>query len=219
MGDTQSVSITIPESLSDITLERYKKFMLMGIEGNSDELAVYHFCGLTPAQQQGMRKVDLQEVQEQLAVVLNEKPALVKTFKHRGVEYGFHPKLEDISLGEYVDLEEYLKEPYKHAEKALGVLYRPVTNKMYGRHTIELYDPDKHTGQTFQELGADIFLGCLLFFYRLEIKLQIATLQSLASPQEMRNPALMHKQTSPESGAGIALSIKSLEGIYSRLMK
>lgn len=219
MGDTQSVSITIPESLSDVTLEQYKKFMLMATEENSDELAVYHFCGLTPAQQQAMRKIDLEEIQHQLAVVLNEKPALVKTFKHRGTEYGFHPKLEDISLGEYVDLEEYLKEPYKNAEKALGVLYRPITKQLYGRHSIEVYDPDKHTGQTFQELGADIFLGCLLFFYRLEIKLQIATLQSLENQQEMRNQPLTSKQTSQRSGAGIALSIKSLEGIYSRLMK
>jgi hypothetical protein len=219
MGDTQSVNITIPETLSDITLERYKKFMLMVGEENSDELAVYHFCGLTPTQQQGMRKVDLLEVQNQLALVLNEKPALVKTFKHRGIEYGFHPKLEDISLGEYIDLESYLKEPYKNAEKALGVLYRPITKQLYGRHSIEVYDPDKHTGQTFQELGADIFLGCLLFFYRLEIKLQIATLQSLENQQEMKNQPLTSKQTSQRSGAGIALSIKSLEGIYSRLMK
>ena len=188
-------------------------------EENSDELAVYHFCGLTPTQQQGMRKVDLLEVQNQLALVLNEKPALVKTFKHRGIEYGFHPKLEDISLGEYVDLEEYLKEPYKYAEKVLGVLYRPITKQMYGRHSIEAYEPDRHTGQTFQELGADIFLGCLLFFYRLEIKLQIATLQSLENQQEMKNQPLTSKQTSQRSGAGIALSIKSLEGIYSRLMK
>ena len=191
----------------------------MATEDASDELAVYHFCGLTPAQQQGMRKVDLEEIQQQLAVVLNEKPALVKTFKHRGVEYGFHPKLEDISLGEYVDLEEYLKEPYKYAEKVLGVLYRPITKQMYGRHSVETYEPDRHTGQTFEELGADIFLGCLLFFYRLEIKLQIATLQSLGRQQEMMNPALTSKLTSLESGAGIALSIKSLEGIYSRLMK
>ena len=219
MGDTQSVSITIPESLSDVTLEQYKKFMLMATEENSDELAVYHFCGLTPTQQQGMRKVDLLEVQNQLALVLNEKPALVKTFKHRGIEYGFHPKLEDISLGEYIDLESYLKEPYKNAEKALGVLYRPITKQLYGRHSIEVYDPDKHTGQTFQELGADIFLGCLLFFYRLEIKLQIATLQSLENQQEMKSQPLTSKQTSQRSGAGIALSIKSLEGIYSRLMK
>ena len=112
MVDTQSVSIEIPESLSDVKLSAYKKFILLASEENGDELAVYHFCGLTPAQQQGMRKADLLEIQAQLGKVLNEKPALVKTFKHRGVEYGFHPKLEDISLGEYIDLEEYLKEPY-----------------------------------------------------------------------------------------------------------
>jgi len=217
MVDTQSVSIVIPETLSDIKISVYKKFILLADEENADEIAVYHICGLTPAQQQAMRKNDLEEIRLQLAKVLNEKPALVKTFKHRGIEYGFHPKLEDITLGEYVDLEGYLKEPYKNAEKILGVLYRPVVKKMYGRHSIEAYEPDRHTGQTFQELGADVFVGCLLFFYRLEIKLQIATLQSLA--REGMSPALMRKQTLLESGGGIALSIKSLEAIYSDLMK
>ena len=51
MVDTQSVSIEIPENLSDIKLSAYKKFILMANEENGDELALYHFCGLTPAQQ------------------------------------------------------------------------------------------------------------------------------------------------------------------------
>ena len=164
MGDTQSVKITIPEHLGDIKLGKYKEFIINADEENGDQLALYYFCGLDGDMQEGMKKKDLDEIRNQLGEVLSEKPALTKSFQYNGKEYGFHPKLEDISLGEYIDLDTYLKEPYKEAEKILGVLYRPITKKMFGRHDIENYDPDKHNGLGFQDLGADIFMGCLLFF-------------------------------------------------------
>ncbi len=215
MGDTQSVRIEIPENLSDIKLSAYKKFLLMANEENGDEQALYHFCGLTPAQQEGMMKKDLDEIRNQIGNVLAEKPILIKSFTHKGVEYGFHPKLEDISMGEYIDLDEYLKEPYREAEKILGVLYRPITKKMFGRHSIENYDPDKHHGGGFSDLSADIFLGCLLFFYRIEINLQITFLKSLEKDQK----DMISNLTSPESGDGMEQFIKLLEGISLTLKK
>ena len=218
MEGTQSVKIEIPEALADISVEKYKKFVMMATEENGDEQALYHFCGLTPDQQENMKKKYRDYIRAKIGVVLNEKPTLVKTFKYNGVEYGFHPKLEDISMGEYVDLDEYLKEPYKNAEKVLGVLYRPITSKMYGRHLVETYDPDKHNGLGFQDLGADIFLGCLLFFYRLEISLLITFLRSSQKEEEM-NPALTSKRSSQESGVGMAQSIRLLEVISQSLMK
>lgn len=215
MEGTQSVSIEIPENLSDVKLSAYKRFILLANEENGDELALYHFCGLTPAQQEGMRKKDLDFIRNQIGKVLSEKPALRKTFNYKGKEYGFHPKLEDISMGEYIDLEEYLKDPYKNAEKVLGVLYRPITKKIFGRHDIENYDPDVHNGQGFQDLGADIFLGCLLFFYRIATNLQLTFLQSL----EKENPKkdLTYNHNSAESGVGMEQYINLLREISSSL--
>ncbi len=218
MVDTQSVKIEIPEALADISVEKYKKFIMMATEENGDEQALYHFCGLTPDQQENMKKKDRDYIREKIAAVLAERPALVQTFTYRGVEYGFHPKLEDISMGEYVDLDEYLKEPYKNAEKVLGVLYRPITKKMYGRHLVETYDPDKHNGLGFQDLSADIFLGCLLFFYRLEISLLITFLRSSQKEEEMNQPSTS-KRSSQGSGVGMAQSIRLLEVISQSLMK
>tara|TARA_R110001632_G_scaffold56792_2_gene138969 strand:- start:1558 stop:2214 length:657 start_codon:yes stop_codon:yes gene_type:complete len=218
MVDTQSVKIEIPEALADISVEKYKKFIMMATEENGDEQALYHFCGLTPDQQENMKKKDMDYIKEKVAAALNERPALVQTFTYRSVEYGFHPKLEDISMGEYVDLDELLKEPYKNAEKVLGILYRPITKKMYGRHLIETYDPDKHNGLGFQDLSADIFLGCLLFFYRLEISLLITFLRSSQKEEETNQP-LIDKLSSQGSGVGMAQSIRLLEVISQSLMK
>lgn len=216
MGDTQSVKITIPENLGDIKLGKYKEFIINADEENGDQLALYYFCGLDGDMQEGMKKKDLDEIRNQLGEVLSEKPALTKSFQYNGKEYGFHPKLEDISLGEYIDLDTYLKEPYKDAEKILGVLYRPITKKMFGRHDIENYDPDKHNGLGFQDLGADIFMGCLLFFYRIVTDLQITFLKSL---EKEKKKDMMHNPNSVESGDGMESYIKLLKAISSDLRK
>ena len=216
MGDTQSVKITIPENLGDIKLGKYKEFIINADEENGDQLALYYFCGLDGDMQEGMKKKDLDEIRNQLGEVLSEKPPLTKSFQYNGKEYGFHPKLEDISLGEYIDLDTYLKEPYKDAEKILGVLYRPITKKMFGRHDIENYDPDKHNGLGFQDLGADIFMGCLLFFYRIVTDLQITFLKSL---EKEKKKDMMHNPNSVESGDGMESYIKLLKAISSDLRK
>jgi len=207
MGDTQSVSIEIPENLSDIKLNAYKKFILMANEENGDEIALYQFCGLTPDQQEGMKKKDLDLIRNQIGNVLAEKPNLVKTFQFKGKEYGFHPKIEDISMGEYIDLD---------AERILGVLYRPITKKMFGRHSIENYDPEAHNGNGFQDLSADIFLGCLLFFYRIATNLQITFLQSLEKEEKKD---MMPNPTSVESGDGMEQYIRLLKEISYNLRK
>ena len=112
-------------------------------------------------------------------------------------------------MGEYIDLDEYLKEPYKNAERILGVLYRPITKKMFGRHSIENYHPDKHHGEGFQDLSADIFLGCLLFFYRIETNLQIHFLRSLKKERK----DMINNHISAGSGDGMEQFIKLLEEI------
>ena len=216
MGDTQSVKITIPENLGDIKLGKYKEFIINADEENGDQLALYYFCGLDGDMQEGMKKKDLDEIRNQLGEVLSEKPPLTKSFQYNGKEYGFHPKLEDISLGEYIDLDTYLKEPYKEAEKILGVLYRPITKKMFGRHDIENYDPDKHNGLGFQDLGADIFMGCLLFFYRIVTDLQITFLKSL---EKEKKKDMMQNPNSVENGDGMESYIKLLKAISLDLRK
>mgnify|MGYP000058110648 FL=1 len=216
MADTQSVSIEIPENLSDIKLSAYKRFIMLANEENGDELALYQFCGLTPAQQEGMKKKDLDLIRNQIGEILIEKPALTKTFSFKGKDYGFHPKIEDISMGEYIDLEEHLREPYKNAEKVLGILYRPITRKAFGRYDIENYDPEVHDGLGFQDLSAEIFLGCLLFFYRIGTDLQITFLQSLEKDQQKD---MMHNLNSAESGDGMEQYIKLLREISLDLRK
>jgi hypothetical protein len=87
---------------------------------------------------------------------------------------------------------------------------------MFGRHDIENYDPDKHNGLGFQDLGADIFMGCLLFFYRIVTDLQITFLKSL---EKEKKKDMMHNPNSVENGDGMESYIKLLKAISSDLRK
>jgi hypothetical protein len=196
-----------------VKLSAYKKVILLSNEENADEMALYHFCNIHPKMQEGMRKKDLDMITDKIGKVLNEKPSLVNRFKYKDKEYGFHPKIEDISMGEFIDLEEYLKEPYQNAEKILGILYRPITKKLFGRYSIESYDPDVHDGSGFQDLSADIFLGCLLFFYRIEIKLYRTFLQSLGKDQK----DMIFNPNSQGNGDGMERYTRLLKEISSSL--
>ena len=44
------------------------------------------------------------------------------------MQYGFHPSLDDLTLGEYVDLDTYVGD-WNNIEKAMNVLYRPIEAK------------------------------------------------------------------------------------------
>ena len=55
-----------------------------------------------------MKASSIREITNILAEMFEQKPPLVKQFTMKGVEYGFIPKLEDMSFGEYVDLDTYI---------------------------------------------------------------------------------------------------------------
>ena len=50
---------------------------------------------------------------------------LSKIIKIEGKEYGFHPELDDLLLGEYIDLDNFIGD-WDNMEKAMNVLYRPI---------------------------------------------------------------------------------------------
>lgn len=71
-----------------------------------------------------------------------EDSSLKRIIEVEGKEYGFHPDLDSITLGEYADLEQFIKLGIeKHLPDVMAVLYRPIVDKTEnGVYTIEAYD-------------------------------------------------------------------------------
>jgi len=111
-----------------------------------------------------------------------------------------------------------MKDPIKNATKWMGILYRPVTKKVLNRHEIEPYHPDKHDGAAFDDITMDVVQGALLFFYRLEIGLQISSLTFLKQQAEQEK-SLTHEVPLENDGDGTQSSISLLQGLYKILTK
>jgi hypothetical protein len=83
------------------------------------------------------------------------------------IEYGFHPNLDDITLGEYADIETYIKGGVdKNLPELMAILYRPVKQKKNEVYIIDAYDGDiRMRAEEFKQMSAEQVQSALLFFY------------------------------------------------------
>jgi len=208
------VDINIPDSLGEITLEQYQKYLKIQDE-NKDEkfLAVKLieiFCGLRGDHVLMMRATDIQDIVNIITDMLNNTPALVTKFKMNGVQYGFIPKLEDMTFGEYIDLDTFMGD-WDNMHRAMNVLYRPITDQYGDKYAIEDYNVD--APEKMKGMPMNAVLGSILFFYNLGMDLSRAMLNSLAS----KEANLAQYLISEENGGGISHFTHSLKGILDDL--
>ena len=136
--------------------------------------------------------------------MLNSQPGLIRTFKLGGIEYGFVPDLDEITLGEYIDLDTYMGE-WENIQIAMNVLYRPIKQKLGEKYLIEEYDPD--TKDKLINMPMDAVFGSIIFFYRLGIELSKTMLDYL---EEHQKDSSMHSHLFQKNGDGINQFIHSL---------
>jgi len=209
------VEILVPDSLSEITLEQYQKFLKIQ-KDNEDEtfLAVKMieiFCGIRGDHIMKMKASSIRDITGILTDMFNQKPPLVREFTMKGKEYGFIPKLEDMSFGEYVDLDTYMGD-IENIHKAMAVLYRPITLKQNDKYLIEEYEGDDT--EIMKDMPMDAVLSSIIFFYNLGMDLSKAMLNSL---QDQENKDLVQQLTLEKNGDGINQFSNSLKGILEGL--
>ena len=209
------VEVYIPDTLSEITLDKYQRYLKIQ-EENTDEnfLAIKLieiFCGLRGDTIMSMKAKSIKDITLILTEMFNEKPQLVKEFKLNGKTYGFIPKLEDMSFGEYIDLDTYIGD-MDNIHRAMNVLYRPIKQKYQDKYLIEDYtgdDPEK-----MKQMPMDAVLSSILFFYNLGMDLSKTLLNSLEDNKEIN---LAQYLTSEENGDGINHFSDSLKEILDDL--
>ena len=84
-------------------------------------------------------------------------------FELEGVKYGFIPDLSQMSLGEYIDLEEALKET-KSFHKAMSVMYRPIVKSFSNLYTVETYDASVERQEIMKSAPLGIASSAVVFF-------------------------------------------------------
>lgn len=215
------VKIQVPDSLNEITVEQYQKFNKLNTEENEGsaflmQKMVEIFCSLNLKDVASIRYSDVLDIAKHLNGVFDTKCNLIPTFTLNGVEYGFIPVLDDITLGEYVDLDTYLGD-WDNMHKALSVLYRPIKLKHNNRYIIEDYKGTDAAG-TMLNAPLDVALGATLFFYHLSNELLTITLNYLTEVG-VKELTTEQQKILEKNGAGFSLSMDLLKGMLPDMMK
>ena len=232
MSKNITLELKVPTRMSDIKLEQYQKYIAVvsGIEQESEESvnfvnlkALEIFCGLELKESYKLPVSSFSEIIEDLTSALSEDTPLVKRFWFRGsngteVEFGMVPDLNNLSFGEYIDLDKYISD-WKQMHKAMAVLFRPITKKKKDLYDIEDYEGSDKYADYMKHMPLNVALGAVVFFYRLGMKLSKHTmsysLNQLTTDQRLQ----VEKQFLDKSGVGIKQFMQSLEEMSQSLIK
>ena len=205
------LKVVVPSRMEEITLEQYQRFLneCSDEKIKEDVIALKMleiFCGVPPAKAYSYRMSDVFKISDQINKCLNEKPPLISRWKYKDLELGFIPKLDDMTFGEYVDLDTYIVD-WDQMHKAMAVLYRPVKQQFKGSYEVEEYKGDAYH-ELMKSMPLSLVMGCMLFFWNLEKDL-IKVMRNSLSKKE--SPISQEKLTSILNTAGIIPSGDSQE--------
>lgn len=200
------LDLLVPTSLHDIPLKHYQKF-IKTFENADDYTEDYAalkmleiFCGVPYSEAIKFKVGDINRVVSKLNEALAEKPSLINRFKLGSTEFGFVPELNDLTFGEFVDIESNITD-WDNMHKAMAVLYRPIVKKYKKKYEIEKYRGDNWY-DAMLDMPASVAVSAIVFFYNLETDLLNLTLDSGQVPS-LQTQSLTQTQTLTKSGGGI----------------
>jgi hypothetical protein len=219
------LELVVPTQLSEIPLKHYQKFLGIA-ENTNDEIflaekMIQCFCGIELKE---IVKIPFKEVEAlsiHFATMFQKKTEFKNRFTLAGTEFGFIPNLENMSWGEYIDLEANISD-VKTFHKAMAVMYRPIVEKHGDKYKIEPYVSSANYAEVMEYAPLDIALAAKVFFYNLGNELLEATLYYLENQitKDKEISQILAKELNlTNSGDGIKAYMQSLREISQNLTK
>jgi len=205
----ETKTILVPTSLKDVKLHQMLAYQ--GLKDDMDDTqrqleAVSIFCELTMTEIMAMPFDVLTKAVDSITLMLTQSPTFTPRIKIDGVEYGFIPNLDDMSVGEFIDIETYSKETHD-LWRVMSILYRPITiSGQNKRYEIEPYNANLVS--SFKDLDCNTAFGAMVFFWSLGIDLLNSIQKYLEGPMGQQM-----KTALPKNGDGLEWSIDSLQEI------
>lgn len=212
------IEIDVPSSISEIPLKNYQQFLKMQQNSNDEELIAQKmieiFCGIQLKDVAKMKLTSINELVLHFNKIFSEKPTFQHRFKIGGVEYGFIPDLENITLGEYVDLDNYIT-TWEDFHKAMAVMYRPITETRNDKYNIFEYNGAAEFSEAMKYAPMDAAIAASLFFWTLGNELLNATLNYLENEtkkmSKTEQATSAHEHNLEKNGVGIQVFTHSLK--------
>lgn len=217
------IQINVPTTLNEIPLKHYQDFLKVQQDSTDEEFIaqkmVEIFCGIRLAEVAKIKLTSLNELIAHFTALFSTTPKFQPRFKVGDIEFGFIPELEEISFGEYVDLDHHLQS-WDNFHKAMSVLFRPIKTRRGDKYDIKDYDPNADMDELMKFAPLDVCIAASVFFWTLESDLLQATLNYLETEITKENlPQTLAKQLNLASGGdGIKAFMQSLKETSQSLM-
>lgn len=215
----KKLRLSIPESLSEITLDQYQKWVSVAItESNKDtyflkQKTIEILCKVPLKFVATITHKNVEVIFNQLSVMLSDIPKdFVHRFKIGETEYGFIPDFENMSSGEYIDLSSNLS--WEDMHNAMAVMFRPITMTLKDKYLIEEYDGIKNE-HVMKNIPADVAISSVFFLINSMILLE-TDLKDYLRQELIQNP--QWKTILTANGGGSMESMPSLGMILRRSM-
>ena len=160
-----NVKVKVPTTLSELTLSQYQKYLKIQSENEDNTFVAQKmieiFCDLPLDKVIRMKWRDVKEITEELGELFDKESTFIKKFTYKNQNYGFIPNLDEISFGEFVDLDSCLQD-WQRMHHAMQILYRPIDIQVRGRYNIKDYDGV--LDEKMKDIPLNIALGSVFFF-------------------------------------------------------
>ena len=216
------LEISIPTELKEIKLAQYQAFLKIAKDNEDEEFLnqkmVQTFCNIDLKDVAEIRFKDVLEITASLAKMFNvQSHKIINRFKLGGVEFGFIPDLEDMTFGEYTDLDSYIGD-WDNMHKAMAVLYRPIKSTgLNGTYEIEKYNGSITYCDVMKHAPLDVVLGANVFFYNLGNDLLKSTMTYLENNKEIQT--ILQQHNLENDGDGIVQSMLLLKEMLQDLIQ
>ena len=165
-------SFKLIDSWEDVSLDTWIKLIEFKKISKSKE-ATETIAALSDIPKKLIKELQLSDV----AIILSKVYEMQQQKSNRlkriitinDIEYGFHPELDSISLGEFADLEQFIKNGIENSlPEMMAILYRPVKKKSKNGYIISAYDGDiRMRTEEMRLMSAEQVQSALVFFYHL----------------------------------------------------
>lgn len=179
------IKIEVPTSLASITLDQYQR--VTRLEGDDEFMTrkmIEIICGVDQNTIDMLNIETIEMIMTKIQSAIEENAdSFDRIVELDGKKFGFNPNLEDITFGEFVDLDKYLTN-WRDMHKAMSVLYRPITAQFRDHYAIEKYNGTENA-QIMKKMPMTNVNGAVVFFWTLrnELKRHLKTSSHLTKQQ------------------------------------
>ena len=209
------LELLIPTSLSEIPLKHYQEFRKVAENSNDEEFIsekmIELFCGIELKDVIKIKASDISDMVQHFNQLFSGKQNFQHRFKIGDLEFGFVTDLENISWGEYIDIERNLTS-WDTMHKAMAAMYRPITKRKGEKYEIEEYNGTATYAEVMKYAPLKVGVGASVFFWTLGSELLTALVDYLE--KEMKGMDLTTIQNSlnlESNGVGIKAYMHSLK--------